>query len=245
MSNLRSVQAALPSVDRVLKDPALAALIEEYGRPAVVAALRDEVDRLRATLTERGREALQETRLEHIAARLSARLRSASLASLKPVFNLTGILLHSNLGRASLPEAAVQAICLAACKPVNLEFDLGSGRRGDRDRHLEPLLVGLTGAERATVVNNNAAAVLLVLNTLGLRRSVLLSRGELIEIGGEFRMPEIMKRAGCRLVEVGTTNRTHPGRARAPTRLAFAFRSGFRHAGRSASMGAAPRADAV
>lgn len=209
MSSSRSARASIPSVDRMLRLAAVAALIAQHGRDAVLHTVRDDIDRLRVRLGTKDGAAPGEAAPECIAARVAARLEANAAGSLLPVFNLTGTILHTNLGRALLPQAAIEAIAHAAAHSVNLEFDLQAGRRGDRDLHLEALLVRLTGAEKATVVNNNAAAVLLALNTLAPRKEVVVSRGELIEIGGEFRMPEIMKRAGCRLVEVGTTNRTY------------------------------------
>ena len=171
--------------------------------------LRSHLDELRAAALA---GTLQSATLsdDAITAALDAALSEVSRARLRPVFNLTGTVLHTNLGRAVLPDAAVQAIVEASAMPVNLEFDLASGRRGDRDELVEALLCELTGAEAATVVNNNAAAVLLVLGALASRREVVISRGELIEIGGSFRMPDIMREARVKLVEVGTTNRTHP-----------------------------------
>jgi L-seryl-tRNA(Ser) seleniumtransferase len=197
---------ALPSVDDVLKAAAGALAVERFGRPAAVAAVRRTLDEARVTL--RAGKALP-GQLDALANAALARLAMDARSSLQPVFNLTGTVLHTNLGRALLAEAAIEAAIAAMRSAVALEFDLATGKRGERDDHVRGLLRELSGAEDATVVNNNAAAVLLTLNTLAKGREAVVSRGELIEIGGAFRMPDIMARASARLVEVGTTNRTH------------------------------------
>ncbi|HEX7915606.1 L-seryl-tRNA(Sec) selenium transferase [Rudaea sp.] len=198
----------LPSLDRLLNAAAVAPLLERHGRSRVVAALREELDRLRARALA-GELSRGELDADAIARTLDARLADAAQPHLRALFNLTGTVLHTNLGRTLLPDDAVDALARAATAPVNLEFDLATGGRGDRDELVESLVCELTGAEAATVVNNNAAAVLLLLNTLANRREVIVSRGELVEIGGSFRIPDVMRGAGARLVEVGTTNRTH------------------------------------
>ena len=205
----RAAQAAVPSVDRVIRLAALRPLIEVHGRAVVTTAARAALAELRQALADEGEAALDEAGDDAVVARIADHVAAMVAPTLGPVFNLTGTVLHTNLGRAPLPIEAIEAVAAVAEGASNLEFDLETGRRGDRDDHLESWLCRLTGAEAATVVNNNAAAVLLTLNSLALRKEVPLSRGELIEIGGAFRMPDIMKRAGCKLVEVGTTNRTH------------------------------------
>ena len=205
---MKSAAAAIPSVDRLLNQPALGALLKHHGRTQVTSALRAHLDELR-------REALAGSLNpaslgdDHVAAAVEAKLDATTQARLRPVFNLTGTVLHTNLGRAVLPDDAVRAVVQTLTTPVNLEYDLDTGRRGERDSLIEAHLCELTGAEAATVVNNNAAAVLLILSALAARREVIVSRGELIEIGGSFRIPDIMRQAGVKLVEVGTTNRTH------------------------------------
>jgi len=193
----------LPSVSAALNTATAAALVERFGRKASTEAIRAALKDARAAL-EAGAHSIPSA--ERVALDGLARLEREERSSLRPLFNLTGTVLHTNLGRALLPEAAVAAMRNAAA----LEFDLNTGKRGERDDHVRGLLCELTGAADATLVNNNAAAVLLALNTLAGGREAIVSRGELIEIGGAFRMPEIMARAGARLVEVGTTNRTHP-----------------------------------
>jgi L-seryl-tRNA(Ser) seleniumtransferase len=181
-------------------------LVERHGRAATTDAIRSAIDEARDIMRATSSSA---PGADELAQRAAARL-DAQRPSLRPLFNLTGTVLHTNLGRALLAEAAIEAATAAMRHAVALEYDLDEGERGERDDHVRGLLRELTGAEDATVVNNNAAAVLLCLNTFALGRDAVVSRGELIEIGGAFRMPEIMARAGTRMIEVGTTNRTHP-----------------------------------
>ncbi len=200
--------SAMPPIDECLRaaenEPKLAALGAAYLKMLLRRAQNDLREELRA-----GRGGDRAALLVEIIRR-AAHDAASDEPHLRPVVNATGVVLHTNLGRAILPESAIEAIEMAARSAVNLEYDLESGERGDRDAIVEETLCALTGAEAATVVNNNAAAVLLVLGTLALGREVIVSRGELIEIGGAFRIPDVMTRAGARLREVGTTNRTHP-----------------------------------
>lgn len=197
----------LPSVDRVLKTAAAGTALTRYGRGYVVETVRAVLDEIRHRLTS---ECLSEPpSAEEVMAAVCVRVEATQPGSLRPVVNATGVVLHTNLGRALLADAAVQAVLRASTHAVNLEYDLACGERGERDAHIEEDLRALTGAEAATAVNNNAAAVLLALNTLADGREVLVSRGELIEIGGSFRIPDILAKSGARLREVGTTNRTH------------------------------------
>ena len=186
----------LPSVDVVLKTEIAEVLRERYGRVAVTDAVRAELDEARNAC----RAGAKPPAADDVAVKASTRLEDEYRASLRPVFNLTGTVLHTNLGRAVLADAAVEAATIAMRQAVALEFDVAAGERGERDDHVRALLCELTGAEDATLVNNNAAAVLLVLNSLALGRDSIVSRGELIEIGGSFRMPDIMARAGTKLV---------------------------------------------
>ena len=192
-----------PALDKLLDSPALRVLAAQHGRAAVTAAARAGLERWRS---EGAGAPFDVAAFEGACAE---QLSRAALAALRPVFNLTGTVLHTNLGRAVMAPEAMDAVVAVMRGAANLEYDLATGARGDRDDHIDGLLKELTGAEAATAVNNNAAAVLLVLAALADRKEVPVSRGELIEIGGAFRIPDIMRRAGAKLVEVGTTNRTH------------------------------------
>jgi L-seryl-tRNA(Ser) seleniumtransferase len=205
----------LPSVNAVLNSAAASQLLERFGHVTSTNAIRVALEEARAALQSGVASVPTE---EELALRALISLDDEDRSGLRPLFNLTGTVLHTNLGRAVLAEAAIEAATLVMRDPVALEFDLSAGNRGERDDHVRALLCDLTGAEDATIVNNNAAAVLLTLNTLAGGREAIVSRGELIEIGGSFRMPDIMARAGAQLVEVGTTNRTHAQDYRAALR---------------------------
>lgn len=191
---------ALPSVDHLLREPAIAALLDGAPRDAVVAAVRDTVDAAR-----RRRAGPPEDWADEVRERLVLRTGR----SLRPVLNATGVVLHTNLGRAPLARAALDALGAIGSGYSTLEFDLHAGVRGSRADHCRALLAELTGAEDGLAVNNAAGGLVLALNTSAVGREVLISRGELIEIGGSFRIPEILEKSGARLREVGTTNRTH------------------------------------
>jgi L-seryl-tRNA(Ser) seleniumtransferase len=196
----------LPAVDKLLRADAGTAIVVRFGRHATVDAIRRTLAQMRAAASAGAKVRTDEI---SILRSVEALLEREDARSLRRVFNLTGTVLHTNLGRAVLPDSAIAAAVDAMRSAVALEFDIGGAARGERDDHVRGLVCELTGAEDACVVNNNAGAVLLVLNTLGAGRDAIVSRGELIEIGGSFRLPDIMARAGARLVEVGTTNRTH------------------------------------
>src|SRR3984957_5879269 len=209
----------MPPVDECLRaaarEPALNSFAHGYLRILVrqaQAALRDRAQSAFETKLPAVVSAGAPTRASMVAeiVRMACEFAAADEPSLRPVVNATSVVLHTNLGRALLAEAAIEAVVRAARSPVNLEYDFESGGRGDRDALIEEQLCELTGAQAATVVNNNAAAVLLALNSFANGREVIVSRGELIEIGGAFRIPDVMASSGARLREVGTTNRTHP-----------------------------------
>jgi len=202
----RNLYSQLPAIDKLLRDASFSALLSSFGHTQVVNTLREMLETARENI--RTHQQLPTWNIDwatHAQTKLESRQRSA----LQPVFNLTGTVLHTNLGRALQAEAAVEAVSNAMRSPITLEYDLHDAERGHRDKALAGLLCELTGAEDACIVNNNAAAVLLMLAACASGEEVVVSRGELVEIGGAFRIPDVMRQAGCRLVEVGTTNRTH------------------------------------
>ncbi|ALV94021.1 MULTISPECIES: L-seryl-tRNA(Sec) selenium transferase [Pantoea] len=203
---MKTLYTQLPAIDSLLRDPALQPLIMHSGTAFTTRQLRD--------MQQEARDHIQQHQMlpdwhANWPEEAQRRVREQQQSALRPVFNLTGTVLHTNLGRAQLSESAIEAVTASLRQPVTLEYALDDAARGHRDRAVSALLCELTGAEAACIVNNNAAAVLLMLATLAPGREVIVSRGELVEIGGAFRIPDVMRQAGCQLVEVGTTNRTH------------------------------------
>jgi L-seryl-tRNA(Ser) seleniumtransferase len=198
----------IPKVDKILAWPEVRALSEQHPRPVLVTAVRAVLAELRAEVLGGSADANAFTE-QGVVERLVRELGTVSALSLKRVVNGTGVVIHTNLGRSPLPETVRQMLCEVAFSYSNLEFDLARGVRGSRYAHVEQLLCDLTGAEAALVVNNNAAAVLLALSSLAAGREVVVSRGELVEIGDSFRIPDVMRQGGALLREVGATNRTH------------------------------------
>ena len=203
-----SILKKIPKVDRLIADPLLLSLAEGYPRPAVIKAVRTVLDQIRNEIRS---GSFREASLEsgEIAARVASELKCDASFSLRRVVNATGIVIHTNLGRSPLPPGVINQLTDIASHYSTLEYDTRTGGRGERSSHVESLLCELTGAESALVVNNNAAALLLTLSSLAKGREVIVSRGELVEIGGSFRIPDIMAQSGSILREVGTTNRTH------------------------------------
>jgi L-seryl-tRNA(Ser) seleniumtransferase len=228
VSSLRS----LPSIDRLLKIETVLEWVDRFGRPLTLQALRITLDDARDTFVK-GQPLPDEEALLVQAGRY---LKAWTAPTLQAVINATGVILHTNLGRAPLSEQAMQAAQSVALGYSNLEYDLRKGKRGSRLEHAEALLCRLTGAEAALVVNNNAAAVMLALSALARRRAVVIARSQLVEIGGGFRVPDVMKQSGARLLEVGTTNRVHisdyhSALEQTPALFLHAHRSNFRIVG--------------
>lgn len=196
----------LPSVEQLLKMPSFVLAMAQHGREPTLKAIRESLAEYRQALQNSPQTPLD---IAGLTAHINQRLQQQTQPRCRTLINLTGTVIHTNFGRALLPHSAIDAIVRACAMPCNLEYDLSQGKRGERDDWVNELLCTLTGAESATVVNNNAAGVFLLLNALALKKQVIVSRGELIEIGGAFRIPDIMQRAGAKLIEVGTTNRTH------------------------------------
>jgi L-seryl-tRNA(Ser) seleniumtransferase len=228
MSDLR----ALPSVDQLLNDPQVNQWLASFGRPLTLEAVRETLAAVREQYPRNGQVLGREDLLEAV----GRSLKSWTAPTLLPVINASGVILQTNLGRAPLSRASLEAIQQIAVGYSSLEYDLQRGKRGSRLVHAEALLQRITGAEAAIVVNNNAAAVLLALTALARRRAVVIARSQLVEIGGGFRVPDVMKQSGARLIEVGTTNRVHladyeDSLAEHPVLFMRAHRSNFRIVG--------------
>lgn len=204
----RELLPLIPKVDKILAHPEIQKASKEIPHPLLISQVRQLLSELRDQIREGSITERKSLELQEVVSRVLKRLSETREPNLKKVVNATGVVVHTNLGRSPLPRKVMEALMEIACGYSNLEYNLNEGKRGNRFRHVEDLLRELTGAEAGTVVNNNAAAVLLALDTVAKGKEVVVSRGELIEIGGSFRIPEVMKRSGARLVEVGTTNKT-------------------------------------
>jgi L-seryl-tRNA(Ser) seleniumtransferase len=199
----------IPSVDRLLSSRELEGISNDYPRSLILKAINQTLDQLRMHINQGRITQASELNLESVQEQVIEKLRTISLPSLRPVINGAGVVVHTNLGRSILAEKVLAKFRLLAGGYSNLEYDISEGRRGSRYMHVEDILKELTSAEAAMVVNNNAAAVLISLETLGRGREVVVSRGQLVEIGGSFRIPAVMRKSGAKMVEVGTTNKTH------------------------------------
>ena len=231
-TNYENDLRSLPSVDHLLNNPQVRQWASAYGRPLTLEAVRETLALVRERFPQDGRI----PGLEALVELVGSLLETWTSPTLLPVINASGVIIHTNLGRAPLSAAAIQAVQQVAQGYSSLEYDLQRGKRGSRLVHAEALLRRITGAEAAIVVNNNAAAVLLVLTALAKRRAVVIARSQLVEIGGGFRVPDVMKQSGARLVEVGTTNRIHladyrEALAERPVMFMRAHRSNFRIVG--------------
>ena len=199
----------IPKVDVLLENDSVQTMIRLYSRDTVVEAIREETEALRHFIKECEEEAEALRRIENLIPNIERHVVRLHTPDMRPVINGTGTILHTNLGRAPISQEHMEYVASVATGYSNLEYDLEEGKRGERYSHFEELLCKITGAEAAMAVNNNAASVMLILSTLGKGKEVVVSRGELVEIGGKFRVPDVMEQSGAKLVEVGTTNKTH------------------------------------
>ncbi len=207
--NKQELFKKIPAVDRLLSGPEISGLTASYPRSLIVKSIHQVLDHIRDGIRDGKFSAESQLSIESVSALVVEKLKELSLPSLRPVINATGVVVHTNLGRSILTDRALRQFKAIAGGYSNLEYDLDQGKRGSRYTHVEDILKELTGAEAAMVVNNNAAAVLISLETMAKGREVIVSRGQLVEIGGSFRIPDVMRKSGAKMVEVGTTNKTH------------------------------------
>nr|WP_317282568.1 L-seryl-tRNA(Sec) selenium transferase [uncultured Sellimonas sp.] len=200
---------SIPKVDVLLEDMKIKEAIETFDRDTVMDAIREEIDSVRTLIRECDEEEKIRNEIEGLVLHIVQRVKKMHTPDMRPVINGTGTILHTNLGRAPISKEHLARIAEVACGYSNLEYDLEAGKRGERYSHFEKLLCKITGAEAAMAVNNNASAVMLILSSMAKGGEVIVSRGELVEIGGKFRIPDVMEQSGAHLVEVGTTNKTH------------------------------------